>query len=188
MTFFTPAGTCMFTQLEAIYLHLGKPDRFDIMTMDAPYAEQMFEATLVNKKEPLSSLFLPRQVPVSNVPNCPTVTENPTVAENPEELLDFLELLLLWSPPKRMTAEEAIRHPFVSAYHNPDDEPRFREPLELPLADDCLFTVNDYRDRIYADVLQIPRAVTRVADKEVELHQQRVADKLLQEEEEADED
>lgn len=59
-----------------------------------------------------------------------------------------------------------MMHPMMSCYHNPDDEPKFREPLILPLPDDTLFTVNDYRDRIYGDVLQIPRAMWRVAEKE----------------------
>ncbi|CAD7941380.1 unnamed protein product [Amoebophrya sp. A25] len=162
-------GTCMFTQLQSIYLHLGKPDKFDILTMDAPYAEQMFEATLVNKKEALSDIILEQ-----------------SCAENSQDLLDFIELLLLWSPPKRMTAEESIRHPFVSAFHNPDDEPRFREALELPLADDVLFTVNDYRDKIYADVLQIPRAVTRCQGKEADLRSAANAEEDSTEEEDAD--
>jgi len=45
-----------------------------------------------------------------------------------------------------------------------------------------LFTVNDYRDRIYADVLQIPRSVTRVADKEIELHGEKVKEDESEEE------
>mmetsp|Transcript_12405 Transcript_12405/g.30094 ORF Transcript_12405/g.30094 Transcript_12405/m.30094 type:complete len:486 (+) Transcript_12405:312-1769(+) len=221
-------GTCTFTQLEAIYFHLGKPEKFDILTMDAPYAEQMFEATLVPKKQPLSELILSAQVQqilsssgtgqseavkkaaesaLKALEDANALADEgkdkkkktkeeeekekdekakkeglPPVMTPAEELLDFLELMLLWSPPKRMTAEEAIRHPFVSAYHNPDDEPRFREPLELPLADDVLFTVNDYRDRIYADVLQIPRSVTRVADKEIELHGEKVKEDESEEE------
>ena len=40
------------------------------------------------------------------------------------------------------------------------------------MADDVLFTVNDYRDRIYADVLQIPRSVTRVQDSISDLAKQ----------------
>eukprot|EP00392_Amoebophrya_sp_AT5.2_P008491 g8518.t1 len=177
-------GTCTFTQLEAIYFHLGKPEKFDILTMDAPYAEQMFEATLVPKKQPLSELILSAQVQqilsssgtgqseavkkaaesaLKALEDANALADEgkdkkkktkeeeekekdekakkeglPPVMTPAEELLDFLELMLLWSPPKRMTAEEAIRHPFVSAYHNPDDEPRFREPLELPLADDVV--------------------------------------------------
>ena len=93
------AGTCTITQLEEIYWRLGKPDKFDILTMDAPYAEQMFEATLVNKRENLHKVIFEQ-----------------SCAEDPQGLLDFIELILLWSPPKRMTAEEAIRHPFVSMY------------------------------------------------------------------------
>lgn len=37
--------------------------------------------------------------------------------------LDLLEKLLSFNPVKRITVEEALRHPYLEPYHDPDDEP-----------------------------------------------------------------
>jgi len=44
----------------------------------------------------------------------------PTASEN---AIDFLNKTLTFDPAKRMTVEEAIRHPYLSTYHDPADEP-----------------------------------------------------------------
>jgi len=149
------AGSCTYIQLEMIYLNLGKPDKLDIATMEAPYADQMFETEMTSKYISLNKVL-------RGTMGDPSIPKSAWVGTDDFEALDFVELLLKWSPPKRMTADEALTHPYVLAFHNPDDEPRFREPLELPLPDDVLFTVNDYRDRVYAEVLQIRRVMKRL--------------------------
>lgn len=37
--------------------------------------------------------------------------------------LDLLDRLLAFNPAKRITVEEALRHPYLEPYHDPDDEP-----------------------------------------------------------------
>lgn len=37
--------------------------------------------------------------------------------------LDLLEKLLAFNPVKRITVEEALRHPYLEPYHDPEDEP-----------------------------------------------------------------
>ncbi|GAA5967897.1 hypothetical protein JCM3765_001781 [Sporobolomyces pararoseus] len=37
--------------------------------------------------------------------------------------VDFLAKTLTFDPTKRLTVEECLEHPYVSAYHDPDDEP-----------------------------------------------------------------
>ena len=37
--------------------------------------------------------------------------------------LDLLEQLLAFNPAKRITVEEALRHPYLEPYHDPEDEP-----------------------------------------------------------------
>ncbi|KAH9082093.1 CMGC/MAPK protein kinase [Lactarius deliciosus] len=39
------------------------------------------------------------------------------------EAIDFLNKTLTFDPKKRLTVDEALEHPYISCYHDPDDEP-----------------------------------------------------------------
>jgi len=45
------------------------------------------------------------------------------------DAIDFLNTTLTFDPKKRMTVEEALEHPYLAAYHDPEDEPAVT-PLE----------------------------------------------------------
>eukprot|EP00927_Polykrikos_kofoidii_P080920 TRINITY_DN77962_c0_g1_i1.p1 TRINITY_DN77962_c0_g1~~TRINITY_DN77962_c0_g1_i1.p1 ORF type:complete len:383 (+),score=58.91 TRINITY_DN77962_c0_g1_i1:102-1250(+) len=74
------------------------------------------------------------------------------------ETHDFLNLLLQWNPMKRMTAAEALAHPHVASFHNPDDEPVFGRKISLELLDSKKYSSSRYRDHIYADAIGLPSA------------------------------
>jgi hypothetical protein len=60
------------------------------------YSEKVFEAELSATRKPLSQQLM--------------------LQDGEEEALDFCELLLQWSPLKRMEVHEAIQHPYVIMY------------------------------------------------------------------------
>ena len=37
--------------------------------------------------------------------------------------IDFLQRTLTFDPKKRMTVEQALKHPYLESYHDPADEP-----------------------------------------------------------------
>ena len=45
--------------------------------------------------------------------------------------MDLLEKLLKFDPEQRITVEEALRHPYVEQYHDPDDEPSHDELFDF---------------------------------------------------------
>ena len=67
----------------------------------------------------------------------------------PPDGLDLLKLLLQFNPEKRLTAEEALNHPYVSKFHKPADEVSLTYDVVPPVDDDVQLTVNEYRDKLY---------------------------------------
>lgn len=45
--------------------------------------------------------------------------------------LDLLDKLLCFDPTHRITAEEALAHPFFEEYHDEEDEPVAAEPFSF---------------------------------------------------------
>ena len=43
--------------------------------------------------------------------------------------------LLQFNPDKRITAEEALAHPYVAQFHNEADEPSHPTPITIPIDD-----------------------------------------------------
>ncbi len=43
--------------------------------------------------------------------------------------------LMQFNPAKRITAEEALRHPYVASFHNEADEPSHPEIITIPIDD-----------------------------------------------------
>ncbi len=65
-----------------------------------------------------------------------------------EPLLITLYLLQAFDPKKRMTVEEALDHPYLSAYHDPEDE-----PAASPLSP-TYFEFDLHKDRMSKDQLK----------------------------------
>lgn len=136
-------GTSTLSMLEMIVEITGKPSKLDIQAMKSPYAAQMLDC-LPNAKP---SLTLVGKYPSSSL-----------------ECVDLMQLLLQFNPLLRISAQEALTHPYMAPFHNPDDEPDLGRTVILALPDVERATISDYRDHIYANVIQIKRAKRRLAE------------------------
>jgi mitogen-activated protein kinase 15 len=130
-------GSCTQSMIDIIIDMIGKPSHFDIVCMEAQYAELMLECLPVDKPR--------RPIPVRFGGQSP-------------EFIEFLQLIFQMNPEKRMDAQEALQHPHMGNFHNPDDEPVFGRRIALPVPDHQLLSATRYRVQIYADYLLLPQA------------------------------
>ena len=65
------------------------------------------------------------------------------------DALDLVKKLLVFNPERRLTSEEALRHPYVRRFHNPADEVVAGHDVVPPVSDNEQLTIGEYRDRLY---------------------------------------
>jgi serine/threonine protein kinase len=65
----------------------------------------------------------------------PTPRLEATFPSASPEALDLLRRLLHFNPDKRISPEEALRHPFCAQFHNPQDEPVALCTITIPIDD-----------------------------------------------------
>ncbi|PWN21845.1 kinase-like protein [Microstroma glucosiphilum] len=66
-------------------------------------------------------------------------------------LVDLLEQLLVWDPAKRLTAEEAFRHPWLTAYHGIIDQWEKPEPFSKFDEIELIDTLSEFRSALQAE-------------------------------------
>lgn len=70
-------------------------------------------------------------------------------ASVPEDAVDLITQLLVFNPHKRLKADEALDHDYVSKFHDLDQEIVMPANVVIPLNDDIRLSVDDYRNKLY---------------------------------------
>ena len=71
------------------------------------------------------------------------------MGDSPKDAIDLCKRLLHFNPDKRITADEALRHPYVSRFHNPKEEISLNYDVVPPLSDSEQLSVDEYRTKLY---------------------------------------
>jgi len=125
-------GTETKNQLELIIDIFGKPSEEEIMVIPKEKSRKLLKAIPRKKPRPLETLF----------PNA-----------NPKAL-DLLKKLMVFDPKKRITVEEALKHPYLQALHFPDDEPiRDLVPKNEFEFEKHTLSLEQLKDLIYEEIL-----------------------------------
>ncbi|XP_074842474.1 mitogen-activated protein kinase 15 isoform X2 [Carettochelys insculpta] len=126
-------GTSTVNQIEQILSVIPAPSQEDILAIHSDY-----RASVINH------ITSRRQMTIEEI--LPSST--------PPDALDLLKRLLVFNPDKRLTAEEALQHPYVKRFHCPSKEPFLDYDVILPLDDDIQLSVAEYRNKLYEMILE----------------------------------
>lgn len=85
-----------------------------IEILGTPNMEDYYNIKLKRAREYIRSLPFVKKVPLKQIFNDETI--NPLA-------IDLLEKLLVFNPAKRITVDNALLHPYLRLYHDPNDEP-----------------------------------------------------------------
>jgi len=132
-------GTSTMNQLDKIIEVTGRPTAEDITAINSPFAATMLESLPPSRPRSLGDMF----------PGAST------------DALDMLQKLLQFNPNKRITAEQALEHPFVAQFHNSADEPRCSKVIQIPIDDNHKYSISEYRTKLYADIIKKKKETRR---------------------------
>merc|ERR1740117_2149444 len=88
------------------------------------------------------------------------------------EAIDLMRQTMMFNPSKRLSAHDACRHPCVEQFHNPEDEYDCKQAIRIPIDDNTKLTVQDYRERLYNEVLRKKKEQRRSHRRNLEMQQE----------------
>lgn len=130
-------GTSTMNQLEKILEVTGMPTQPDIDAIHSSFAATMLQSLPPVRKRGLSSVF-----------------------SASHDALDLTQRLLEFNPAKRISAESALKHPFLAQFYT-GEEPSALRAVSISIDDNTKYTVQDYRDKLYKEVVAKKRANRR---------------------------
>lgn len=90
------------------------------------------------------------------------------------EAIDLLSKMLVFDPKKRISAAEALTHPYMEPYHDPTDEPVCETKFDWSFNDADL-PVDNWRVMMYREILDFHQSIG-VGGSGLDYQQQQVAD------------
>ena len=102
-------GTSTMNQLAKVLAVTGRPTMEDVDSIRSSFAQSMLD----------------------NIPPTDVVSFNELFPDANPDAIDLIKKLLQFNPNKRITAEEALKHPYVSLFHNQMEEPVASGPIEI---------------------------------------------------------
>jgi mitogen-activated protein kinase 15 len=132
-------GSGTMNQLERIIEVTGKPSASDLKEIQSRYSPSMLDTLNVRRQKALTTLF-------------------PSASA---DAVDLLGKLLQFNPDRRITANTALRHPYLVQFHNDDEEPVLSSPIQISINDNKRYQVSDYRKYLYRKIIAHKKELRR---------------------------
>ncbi|XP_049940412.1 mitogen-activated protein kinase 15 [Schistocerca serialis cubense] len=120
-------GSSTINQMERIMSALPTPSKSDLKSIFAGYGSSLLQKPPPGPHKSLRELL----------------------SNSSPDAVDLVCRLVVFNPDKRLTAEQALEHPYVLRFHDKDREPKLKRNVLLPLRDDVKLSVDDYRRKLY---------------------------------------
>jgi len=127
-------GASTTDQIDRIIEVNSRPTKEDIDEIQSEFAAQLLD-NLIDPQNPRS---LESKYPMADA-----------------DAIDLMRKLLTFSPVKRMTATQALAHPYVSQFHVPEEETDCLKKIAIPIDDNQKLTVSAYRDELYTSIIKV---------------------------------
>jgi mitogen-activated protein kinase 1/3 len=126
---------CIFAELIARKPYFPGEDYIDQLTIISDKLGKLSEEDMDFVTSEKAKRFM-RKLP--NKPVIPMRKQFPTATP---EAVDLLGKMLQIHPKKRITVDDALRHPFLAQLHSPDDEPTAKSAFDFGFEDEKLHRV-----------------------------------------------
>ncbi|KAI9931140.1 hypothetical protein ASPWEDRAFT_22997 [Aspergillus wentii DTO 134E9] len=135
-------------QLQQILHYLGTPEEQTLASVSSPYAQEYIRSLPTKSRIPFSPIF----------PNA-----NPLA-------VDLLTKMLKFNPTSRVSAMQALEHPYFQTWHDPSSEPDCPIPFDFQF--DAVQDESEIRDIIYGEVVQFRDVVGRQWQVQATVHRE----------------
>ena len=142
------SGTTPSDQIERILAYTGKPTDEDIEGIASSTDSDKTKQNIDHVKKLLNDVTY--CYPYVNIDN------NPIFKNVSKDAIDLIKKLTTLNPKKRLTAEQALAHPYLSQFHSLSKEVSAKSKIQLTLDDSKTFTVREYRNVIYKETVTSP--------------------------------
>ncbi|XP_004400756.1 PREDICTED: mitogen-activated protein kinase 15 [Odobenus rosmarus divergens] len=126
-------GTSTLHQLELILETIPPPSKEDLLALGSSYSASILPCLGSRPRQTLDTLLPP---------------------DTPPEALDLLRGLLVFAPEKRLSAAQALQHPYVQRFHCPAREWTLDSAVRLPVLEGVQLSAPEYRSRVYQMILE----------------------------------
>ncbi|XP_054564470.1 mitogen-activated protein kinase 15 [Eptesicus fuscus] len=126
-------GSSTLHQLELILQTVPPPAQEDLLALGSGYGASILQHLGARPRQALDALLPP---------------------DTPPEALDLLRRLLVFAPDKRLSAAQALQHPYVQRFHCPAREWALEAEVRLPAHEGVQLSAPEYRSRLYQMILE----------------------------------
>lgn len=145
------SGTSTVHQLQLIVDALGDPSEEDILSLESSDPWPLRPTVVPSPNDSNSNLNSTSLSPTKVGGGTPKESIHDILSGYDPLAIDLAEKLIVFNPNRRLTAKEALKHPYIEEFVTKEDWKELEQlpTISLPLPDEKLLTAAEYKKNIY---------------------------------------